>query len=223
MTQADRTTAGVAGAERRWPMALAVLVAIVLSETRPTGLVPPLWRIVGVLELILLVVLLLVDPGRIDRRGVWVRRASIALVSLLLADALASTIGLAHHILDGSPPANDARDLLLAGGQVWLFTIVVFGLLYWELDGGGSANRTHHPSRRRDFAFPQDFTPEVAPRGWSARFHDYLYLGLTGALAFSPTDAMPLTFRAKFFMAVESLVSVAILTLVVARAVNVLQ
>ena len=71
-----------------------------------------------------------------------------------------------------------------------------------------------------DFAFPQQLNPQLAP-GWRPRFGDYLYLALTNSVAFSPTDAMPLTMCAKGSMGLESLISLAILSLVVARAVNV--
>jgi hypothetical protein len=106
---------------------------------------------------------------------------------------------------------------------VWASNIVAFSLLYWELDGGGSAARTlDWPRRRVDLAFPQDLNPHVAHELWLPRFIDYLYLGLTNATALSPTDVMPLAPWAKIAMAVQSLISLAILGLVVARAVNVL-
>jgi hypothetical protein len=100
--------------------------------------------------------------------------------------------------------------------------ILAFSLLYWELDGGGSAARTHAwPQRRLDLAFPEDLNPHVAPANWLPRFIDYLYLGFTNATAFSPTDVMPIAPWAKIAMAVQAVVSIAILGLVIARAVNV--
>jgi hypothetical protein len=99
---------------------------------------------------------------------------------------------------------------------------IVFALLYWEIDGGGSAARARHAPEHPDLAFPQQMSPDLAPAGWRPVFIDYLYLGFTNALAFSPTDAMPLVPWAKISMLMQSLVSVAILGLVIARAVNVL-
>jgi hypothetical protein len=75
--------------------------------------------------------------------------------------------------------------------------------------------------RRSGFAFPQQLNPDLAPPGWRPRFIDYLYLGFTNAIAFSPTDTMPLAPWAKVAMAIQSMISLAILGLVVARAVNV--
>ncbi|HKZ13581.1 MAG TPA: hypothetical protein VJL81_07030 [Solirubrobacterales bacterium] len=100
---------------------------------------------------------------------------------------------------------------------------LVFALLYWEVDGGGSVARARRPPQYPDLAFPQQMNPQLAPAGWRPMFIDDLYLGFTNALAFSPTDVMPLVPWAKFTMALESMISLAILGLVVARAVNILQ
>jgi uncharacterized membrane protein len=95
-------------------------------------------------------------------------------------------------------------------------------MLYFELDCGGAAARAHHMPATPALAFPQQLNPEVASADWRPRFVDYLYLALTNATAFSPTDVMPLAPWAKITMGVQSLVSLLILGLVVARAVNVL-
>jgi hypothetical protein len=100
--------------------------------------------------------------------------------------------------------------------------VIAFGFLYWELDSGGPGERAHTELQYPDIAFPQQLNPDVAPPGWRPLFVDYLYLGLTNALAFSPTDAMPLATWAKLAMSIESLASLAILGLVIARAVNIL-
>ncbi len=98
---------------------------------------------------------------------------------------------------------------------------IAFALLYWELDGGGAAARAHHLPAHPDFAFPQQLSPRIAPPDWRPRFIDYLYLGFTNATAFSPTDVMPLAPWAKIAMAVQSVISLSVLSLVVARAVNI--
>ncbi len=129
---------------------------------------------------------------------------------------------LIHELVVGGKLTHSASELLLAGNAVWVANNIVFALIYWEVDGGGSAARARHAPEHPDFAFPQHMNPELAPAGWRPMFIDYLYLGFTNALAFSPTDAMPLAPWAKIAMGVQSLISVAILGLVVARAVNVL-
>ena len=116
------------------------------------------------------------------------------------------------------------RQLLLSGGVVWLANAIAFGLAYWELDSGGPVTRALATARRQpDFQFPQDENPELARDGWAPRLLDYFYVSLTNAMAFSPTDAMPLTRLAKTLMAAESGLSAITILLVAARAVNILQ
>lgn len=209
--------------ERRWPMALAVLFLIVLPFLLPQRLsARPVWVVPGI-ELAFLVTLIVGDPGRIDRRSAWLRRLSLALVGLLLVTAVGATLGLIDALITGSPELSSAGTMLATGGLVWVATNVSFAFLYWELDGGGPAARAHGMPRYPDLAFPEQLNPDLAPPGWRPVFVDYLYLGITNALAFSPTDVMPLAHWAKFAMAVQSLASLAILGLVVARAVNILQ
>jgi hypothetical protein len=105
---------------------------------------------------------------------------------------------------------------------VWVSNNIAFALLYWELDSGGAAARAHALPDHPDLAFPQQMNPDIAPTNWRPRFIDYLYVAFTNATAFSPTDAMPLAPWAKVAMAVQAAISLAVLGLVVARAVNVL-
>ena len=129
--------------------------------------------------------------------------------------------GLIDVLITGGHQTNSASDLLEAGSIVWVSNILAFALLYWELDGGGAAARAHHSRSDVDFAFPQQMNPELAPADWRPQFVDYLYLAFTNATAFSPTDAMPIARWAKLAMMVLSVSSLAILGLVIARAVNV--
>jgi hypothetical protein len=96
----------------------------------------------------------------------------------------------------------------------------VFGLLYWQLDSGGPLARHRSERPYPDFAFSQHLSPEVAPPGWRPRYVDYFVLGLTTSTAFSPTDVMPMAPWAKLTMAMQSLISLTVVGLVIARAVN---
>ena len=110
----------------------------------------------------------------------------------------------------------------MSGAIVWLTNVIVFGLLYWSLDAGGPRARARRGRRRPDFWFPQDDNDRLARSGWYPRLEDYTYVALTNGIAFSPTDAMPLTRLAKALMGLEALISVGAVLLVAARAVNVL-
>jgi hypothetical protein len=203
-------------------MVVAVVAASALTLARPSELrAAPSWVLPAV-EATLLVVLIVRDPGRIDRRSTALRAVSIGAVGLLVLDALLATGHLVVVLVEGGNLTDSAEDLLTAGVVVWVSNIIAFALLYWELDSGGSAARAHGLPSTPDLAFPQQLNPELAPPDWRPQFHDYLYLGLTAATAFSPTDAMPLAGWAKLAMTVESLISLVVLGLVVARAVNVL-
>ena len=207
--------------EARWPMVAAVLGAMVLTVLRPSEVrLAPVW-VLPAIEAVLLVALVVNDPGRINRRSALLRGLSISIVGLLVIDTLASTVLLISVLIDGGEATNSAEQLLEAGGGVWLSNVIAFALLYWELDGGGAAERAYRLPRTPDLAFPQQLNPHVAPPGWRPRFIDYLYLGLTSSTAFSPTDVMPLVPWAKVAMGAQSLISLAVLGLVIARAVNV--
>jgi hypothetical protein len=115
------------------------------------------------------------------------------------------------------------RQLLVSGFVVWMANVIAFGLAFWELDSGGPVARAMATARSKPvFQFPEDDNPEVAREGWAPRLWDYSYVSLTNAMAFSPTDAMPLTGPAKTIMAAESTLSAITILLVAARAVNIL-
>jgi hypothetical protein len=208
--------------EPRWHMASAVVAAIVLTILMPNDVqFGPNW-LLPLIEGVLLVALIAGDPGKIDRRSAPLRTLSIGLVFVLVLGALWATVLLTSHLITGGKETDSADALLQAGSIVWMSNIIAFALLYWELDGGGAAERAHRPPASKvDLAFPQQMSPSLAPAHWRPRFIDYLYLGFTNATAFSPTDAMPLAPWAKISMALQALISLVILGLVVARAVNV--
>jgi hypothetical protein len=200
-------------------MALAVIAAVVLTGWLPSDVRPESRWLLAVIGLVLLA-LIAADPGRIDRSTALVRWVSRLLLGLLALSAALSTVMLIHVLVVGGELTESASRLLLVGGDVWISNNIVFALLYWEVDGGGSVARALRPPEYPDLAFPQQLNPDLAPPGWRPMFIDYLYLGITNGLAFSPTDVMPLVPWAKLTMAFQSLISLAIL--VVARAVNIL-
>ena len=203
-------------------MVITLLVAIALPLVMPREFSPGSGIAVSIVEAILLVAMLITDPGRIDARSAKVRGIRIALICVLVTGAGWATIALIVDIADGGSSTNSARELLLAGGLVFTYIAIAFAFLYWELDSGGPGRRAHAVVTYPDFAFPQHTSPHLAPPGWRPVFLDYLYVGLTNSIAFSPTDTMPLTHWAKLAMGVQSIASLAVLGLVIARAVNVL-
>jgi hypothetical protein len=216
----------------RAPAFGAVIVAIVLYALLPNRLLVGPRLLVPALGAVLLGPIVLTEPGRITTRRPWLRSLSIALI-LLIAVANTIALGLLLHALTEGRPAQ-GRLLLLGALQVWFTNIIAFGLAFWELDRGGPLARAAWPRERvpaSDFRFPQDEdaarVPEVARgsseiSGWVPEFIDYLYISVTNSTAFSPTDTMPLSHRAKLLMAVECIEGLMISVLVIARAVGIL-
>jgi len=209
--------------EKRWPMAVTLIVAMALPILLPPRFsLGPIW-IIPAVEALLLVALVIADPGRIDRRSTLVRAFSLALVVILVAGATAVTVRLVVDLIRGGPETSSPGQLLRVGSLVWVYVIITFSFLYWELDGGGPESRARKAPEFPDLAFPQHLNPHVARPEWRPEFFDYLYLGFTNSTAFSPTDMMPLARWAKLSMAVQATASIVVLGLVIARAVNILK
>ena len=219
--------------EARLPAALVVLAAIALYALLPDNLLLGSRLVIPALGVLLLVALVVVNPRRLTRQTRFSRIASLVLVALIgLANMVALFMLLrallASHVQDG-------RALLVAALQVWLTNIIVFGLAFWELDRGGPVARTQRPRAElppADFRFSQDENDDAISEvaagsskksGWVPALHDYLYVSLTNSTAFSPTDTMPLTGRAKLLMGVECSSALIVSVLVIARGVGILQ
>jgi uncharacterized membrane protein len=180
-----------------------------------------IWLLVAV-PYIFLWATLLFGVGRLVRHNRR-REIVIALLTLVWAFTVLGVIVLVASLVAHSGTHITGRQLLFSGGTVWLTDAIAFGLAYWELDCGGPVARALATTPRKpDFQFPQDENPALAREGWAPRLWDYLYVSMTNSIAFSPTDAMPLTRPAKTLMAAESTLSAITVLLVAARAVNIL-
>ena len=180
-----------------------------------------IWLIVAA-PYVLLSATLLFGLGRLlrhDRR----REIVIGLLGVVWFFNVLGVVVLVVSLVSHTAVNITGRQLLMSGGVVWLANAIAFGLAYWELDSGGPVARALAAEPRKpDFQFPQDENPQLAREGWAPRLLDYFYVSLTNAMAFSPTDAMPLTRPAKTLMAAESTLSAVTILLVAARAVNIL-
>jgi uncharacterized membrane protein len=219
--------------EHRVPAVMAVLAGAVLYAALPSNLTFGTRFVVPVLELLLLVPLIALNPRRFTRETRASRAMSLGLVGVIGAANLLSLILLVRALVKGD--ADDSKKLLLAALQVWLTNIIVFGMAYWELDRGGPVKRTQLPRTElppADFRFSQDensdSVAEIAVSSseeadWMPTLVDYLYVSVTNSTAFSPTDTMPLSTRAKLMMSVQCMSALVISVLVIAKAVGGLQ
>jgi uncharacterized membrane protein len=213
-----------AASEPRWPASLAVAAAVALYIVLPERLIAGLGPrfLIPTLEGVLGVSLLIASPRRLSRESVRLRAVAIALIAFVNLANLVSLVELVNELLSAHPNASlGGRTLIFASVPVWLTNVLVFALWYWELDRGGPAARLQVQRRQPDFLFPQMTAPSATTPDWSPAFLDYLYVSFTNATAFSPTDTLPLTRKAKVAMTLQSLVSLITVALVIARAVNV--
>ena len=208
--------------EPRWPPALAILAVLGLLAVLPHHVqVMPVWvsRVAALAILVPMAAVALTTANalwlRIERTMIML--LAVAYVGNAIAE-LADMIG----IITIHPPETRSVSLLSSSLAIWVTNILTFSLLYWQIDRGGPYARARQSSVKPDWLFPQMAAPEDAPPGWRPMFLDYLSLGYNTATAFSPTDVLPLTRRAKMLMMLESTISLLTLVIVAARAVNVL-
>jgi hypothetical protein len=176
--------------------------------------------------------LVLAVPGLVLCVDLWLgsRRVGIAgtrttAVILLVVIVVGNILGvclLVAALVTTKTDDLSGGQLLFTTAVIWLANVIVFGLCYWDLDDGGPFARAQGERSQPDFRFPQDETPEVAPPDWRPRVWDYVFVALTSASAFSPTDTMPLTLKVKVLVGLEEVVSLVLIVLVTARAVSVL-
>jgi uncharacterized membrane protein len=203
-----------------WPVQLTVVAAIALQLALPPRLTAgPSW-LLPALEAVLLAGLFFATPNKLEREHTRRRMTAIAMIAFVSAANVYSLGALTHYLLHHN--VNNGRELVIAGMLIWLTNFAIFGLWYWELDRGGPGRRASGRDGPPDFLFPQMSDDSIEPRNWRPKFIDYLYVSLTNATAFSPTDTMPLSPMSKVLMGLQSLVSLVTIGLIVSRAVNIL-
>jgi len=207
--------------EHRWPMALAALTAGVMHELLPTDFqIGTVW-LYPVLMGAFLILLIAGDPGLIDRERRWLRVTTGAMIALIALGNLFSAIRLVDGIIANDAFATNAVTLLQIGGIVWTTNVIAFALWYWDVDGGGSVKRAVHGAWHDPaFVFPEMTMPERVGASWYPHFADYLALAFATATAFSPTDVSAIKRWAKLLMILQSIASLVLATLVLAKAIN---
>lgn len=202
--------------EPRWPSLVAMLAAGCLYWSLPEPLsVGPSWLLAAVVFVLLIPIVVTYHRGvyRMSRILTFVANGAITLAMIA---SLASLIqGIPQH-------REDPRVLLRAAAALWITNVLVFALWYWKLDGGGPTEREDRRARLESaFVFPQMLLPDGDP-SWTPHFVDYLFLAFNTSTAFSPTDTAVLARWAKMGMMLQSLISLSIVALLAARAVNIL-
>ena len=221
-----------AEAERRWPVVVAIVVALLLYGLLPSTFTPAIRYGVVIVSAGILIALIFLNPARFVRESRWSRILSGAQALVLVAGNQIALVELVIQLVTATHQSGPG--LLLAALQVWATNVIAFGVLYWEMDRGGPVARRRDRRSdlpKADFRFPQDEDHDTidevragssAASDWMPGYLDYLYFSATDSMAFSPTDVMPLTARAKALMLTEAFAGFVILALVIARAVSLL-
>ena len=198
-------------------LAVALLLTMMPDRVR----VLPVW-IPGVLGIVLIMPMAAVMLSREKERWLAIERT----ITLVFCAAVGSGMIADLALLIGEMVRRSGEvsgvQLLTSSVGLWVLNVLTFSLLYWQLDRGGPEARSNHASPRPDWLFPQEGVPRDVPPGWRPMFVDYLFLGYSTATAFSTTDVMPLTSRAKMLMMLESTISLATVVAVMSRAINIL-
>jgi len=212
----------IARDESRWPPVLAVLVVIALLEVLPDRIrLLPAWTLyVAAIGTIVPMLARALAPASAP----WSRIERVIVFLFVMISSATTIVGLAMVIrMMVFHPGVSGLRLLASSVAVWVMNVLTFSLLYWEVDRGGPNLRASGGAKMPDWLFPHEGAAQQVPPGWRPTFADYLFLGYATATAFSPTDALPLTPRAKLLMMVESTISLVTIVIVAARAINILR
>lgn len=212
-----------AGFEPRWPVALALLTLITILALLPEALrLLPLWVTfaIGVVMLTPIVAV-----GVLVSRERWLRIERVVIlifVTVVIVLLLANLANLMHAVIYRSAKITGLQ-LLTSSVGLWVSNVIMFSLLYWQIDRGGPEARARAQSQFPDWLFPQESAPSLdVPKAWRPMFVDYLYLAYSSSTAFSATDTIPLTARAKLLTMLQSAISLLTIVLIASRAINIL-
>lgn len=203
--------------EPRWPAFVAMLAAGCVYWSLPEPLsVGPSWLLAAVVLVLLVPMVVTYQRGifHITRILTFIANGAITL----------AMIGSLVFLIQGIPGHREAPLVLLrSAAALWITNVLVFALWYWKLDGGGPLERETRRARlESSFVFPQMTLSGNQDESWSPHFVDYLFLAFNTSTAFSPTDTAVLSRWAKMGMMLQSIISLTIIALLAARAVNIL-
>lgn len=208
--------------EPRWAVIITLFIVIIMIFLLPEKVTrSPAWRPI-VLGLIALVPIFAVELTGASTR--WLRIERRALLFFFAAAEITVLVDMAFLIGEMIHRSESVTGVQLLSSSIglWVANVLVFSILYWQLDRGGPEARLNHQGIKPDWSFPQYGVPQDVPAGWRPSFVDYLFLGFSTAMAFSTTDVLPLTSRAKLLMMMESGIALFIIVVIASRAINIL-
>ena len=213
---------GMPRLESRWPPAIALSLLVVLLNVLPGHVVfLPVWvSYVGVFAVLAAMAAAAITHG--NARSLRIERTVIMLLGVAYVINTGAELADMVGVIAIHPKGGNPYGLLSSAVGIWVENVVIFSLLFWQVDAGGPYARARGIQRNPDWGFPTPPTDGGLPADWAPRYVDYFFLAYNTATAFSPTDALPYTHRAKMLMTVESAISLVTLVVVLSRAINVL-
>jgi len=208
--------------EPRWPVVVAIFAVLSLQALLPDRIRAfPSW-VRFLLAIVLIVPMIALTLTSAKAR--WLRIESIVILFFFMIGGLAlvKSLGYLLSTMVRHSVAVTGLQVLSSSIVVWTSNVLFFSLAYWRLDRGGPEDRANREDITPDWIFPQQGVPEYLPPDWHPTFIDYLFLAFGTATAFSATDDLPLTARAKLLMMLESIFSLVTIITVAARAINIL-
>ncbi|MCJ7545282.1 MAG: hypothetical protein MUP30_00435 [Deltaproteobacteria bacterium] len=208
--------------EPRWPVVLTVLAVVCLLAVLPGRVrLLPIW-LSYVVAIAVIAPMAAVTLTAAKARWLRVERSMTLLFFVVVGVGTLTGLAYLIHVMVRRSAEIRGLQLLTSSIAFWVTNVLIFSLLYWQIDRGGPEARLNNASTKPDWLFPQTGASEDVPSDWRPTFLDYLFLGFTTATAFSPTDALPLTSRAKLLMMLESAISLVTIVIVASRAINIL-
>jgi hypothetical protein len=209
--------------EARWPVLLVILAEVALLVLLSSRIrILPVW-VPYILFAMVLIPMIAVQLTR--GKVVWLGVERVTTLIFVVVAAVVTLAGLAsviHLVLSGSTELS-GEQLLSSSLAAWVTNVLVFSLLYWQIDRGSPEARVRRTGSRPDWVFPQeDASEEDVGAGWRPTYIDYLFLSFSTATAFSTTDTVPMKSRAKMLMMLEAAISLVTITAVASRAINIL-
>lgn len=196
----------------RWAAAVGIIALGFIYLALPEKLtIGPSWLLLAI-EAVLLIPIIFFHRQ--------LPHTTIRTLALILLGVITAALAAAVALLILTLPERPADTLLRSAGLIWFFNVIVFAVWYWEIDGGGPLKRHMSGHKAADFMFPQQADGNTG--NWVPHFIDYAFVAFTGATALSPTDTYPLTHKAKILMMIEAVLSMTVIILLAARAVNIL-
>jgi len=203
-----------------WQVQLAIIAILVLQGFTNHSFLPVNKWLIIIVESILLIGLVAATSEGYQKESRSRRNIVVSLVFIIAAINIFSLFFLVKSLLFGQS-GLEGRGLLLSGLVIYITNVLVFSLLYWEIDGGGPDARVAN-RRRRDFLFTQMAHPQHSIANWLPGYIDYLFVSIM-TVTFTSSGTSPITHRVKLLMVLQSLVSILTMALVLARAVSILQ